>query len=139
MDQPWLDPTPLAVEPPPLAFDDSNRRALHALGYLYLRHGYPRRALAVLTLLDRQCPGDPAVLRTLAYAWMAVGDGEHAVWIIRRLKETTSVVEAPLLLLESRALFQAGEVDEARRRFRAFVALRRAAATQAPPADTPTH
>lgn len=61
---------------------------------------------------------------------MLSGDGHQALSIIGQLRRVAPVIEAPMLLLESRAHLASGNVDEARRLFRSYLALRRAAKTQ---------
>lgn len=99
------------------------RDLLHALGHLYLRHGQNRRALTLVLLASREAPDDPDILKTLAYAFLANRAPERALAALDRLREV-GPPSAWHLLLESRALLQRGQLDEARRRFRDFVEAR---------------
>lgn len=58
---------------------------LHALGYLYCRHGQVKRALVLLLLAGRLAPRDVGVLRTLAYAFICDGAGQSALRVLDHL------------------------------------------------------
>lgn len=92
---------------------------LHALGYLYCRHGQVKRALVLLLLAGRLAPRDVGVLRTLAYAFICDGAGQSALRVLDHL-DTLGEGERKVALLRSRALWLAGKEAEARECFRAF-------------------
>jgi Flp pilus assembly protein TadD len=102
------------------------RDLLCALAYVYLACGQNARALALLRLVERERPNDVGLLRILAYAHIAAGDGRAALEAITRLEALDAPEEAgtPLLLLRSHALRLTGQLDDARRCFRSFVAVR---------------
>ena len=102
------------------------RDLLCALAYVYLACGQNLRALALLRLVERERPSDVGLLRILAYALLAAGQGEEAVDLVTRLEtlDTDPKARTPLLLLRSHALRLAGRLDEARQTFRDFVAAR---------------
>lgn len=120
-----------AVRPPRPArsfpvIDAPRRDLLCALAYVYLACGQNLRALVLLRLAERERPNDVGLLRVLAYALLAAGDGEAALAVVQRLETLEGEPEsrAALLLLRSHALRLAGSLDEARQCFREFVALR---------------
>ena len=98
-------------------------KLLQGLGVIYLRTGQAQRALGLLLLAVRIQPKDVALLRQLALAFTASGDGERAVATLDRLLmlegESTG-----LLLLRSRALLRAGRGGEARQLFRRYLSQR---------------
>jgi Flp pilus assembly protein TadD len=106
--------------------DAPSRDLLCALAYVYLACGQNLRALALLRLAEREKPDDIGLLRVLAYALVAIGDGHAALRVIARLEalDTGSENASPLLLLRSHALRLAGRLDDARRCFRAFMTAR---------------
>jgi type III secretion protein Y len=101
---------------------------LLALGWLYLRSGHHRRGLVLVLLARHAAPDDPAVARTLAWAFVVNGSGEEALAILDGIAPPPSAAaDPPLRLLRSRALWLAGRAEEARRCFAEFVALKAAA------------
>lgn len=92
---------------------------LHALGYLYCRHGQVKRALVLLLLAGRLAPRDEGLLRTLAYAFICDGAGLSALRVLDHLG-TLSGGDRRIELLRSRALWLAGKEAEARESLRAF-------------------
>lgn len=127
-----LREAPVSVVRPPRSarsfpvIDAPRRDLLCALAYVYLACGQNLRALVLLRLAERERPDDVGLLRVLAYALLAAGDGEAALAVVRRLEslDTAEESRAALLLLRSHALRLAGNLDEARQCFREFVALR---------------
>lgn len=103
-----------------VALPEEAAGALHALGYVYLRQGQPRRASVLLLLAARQRPGDPPLLRTLAAALSACGLGERALEVLDHAASLDPEADAsrPGRVLRARALLAAGRGDEARRTFR---------------------
>ena len=106
--------------------DARRRDLLCALAYVYLACGQHLRALALLRLAERERPNDVGLLRVLAYALIAAGDGEAALAAIGRLEtlDTGAAARTPLLLLRSHALRLVGRLEDAKRCFRDFVAAR---------------
>ncbi len=101
---------------------------LHALAYLYLRHGQNRRALSLIMLASRRVPDDVGLMRTLAYAFIANGAAEEALEVIERLEQRDFADGAEQIryLLKARALLHAGRMVEAKALFRQFVEARKA-------------
>lgn len=105
--------------------DCEQRDLLLSVSYTYLACGLDRRALPMLLLLAASCKDDPAVLRGLAHAYVAVDRGADALQVLDTLEACDPGGPAPgLLLLRSRALHQQERFDEARACFRTFVACR---------------
>ena len=106
--------------------DTPRRDLLCALAYVYLACGQNLRALALLRLAERERPHDVGLLRVLAYALLASGDGAAALEVIERLEALDQGADArtSLLLLRSHALRLAGQLEDARRCFRDLVAAR---------------
>lgn len=104
------------------------REILQVLGYLYLQHAQPGRALALLLLAARDTPDDPALIETLAYAFLANGDPAQAFTLLERLERLDGNVppSSPRYLLLSRTLLALGHPEEARRMFKRFTEARRA-------------
>jgi type III secretion protein Y len=102
---------------------------LHALGYIYGNHGHTKRALVLQLLASRIEPENRSVLRTLAYTFLNDGSPEHALAVIARLRALNED-DPSLDLLQSRALWHAGQRSDAHRFFQHFV-LRRRQATHA--------
>jgi Flp pilus assembly protein TadD len=99
----------------------AQRDTLHRLVFDYLRHGQNRRALALAMLLaSRDDETDPAALRALAVALLAVGRPGQAIEILDRL-DRAEPPAAARHLLRSRALHQLGEIEAARRAFRDYL------------------
>ncbi|MGK9168734.1 hypothetical protein KXR53_20640 [Inquilinus limosus] len=102
----------------------AQRDTLHRLIFDYLRHGQNRRALALALLLaSRGGEADPAALRALSVALLAVGRPGQAIEILDRLDQAEPPAAARHLL-RSRALHQLGEIDAARRAFRDYLDAR---------------
>ncbi|WP_288583723.1 histidine kinase [uncultured Methylobacterium sp.] len=106
------------------------RDLLCALAYVALGVGDGPQAVTLLDLVLREAPADAGVLRLMAYARVATGDGAGALDALDRLVDLRDDdgdgdPPAPLLLLRSQALRLAGRLDEGRATFRRFVAARR--------------
>ena len=104
------------------------REILHVLGYLYLQHAQPGRALALLLLAARDAPDDPELIETLAYAFLANGDARQAYALLERLERVdgSAPASSPRYLLLSRTLLALGHPEQARRLFKRFTDARRA-------------
>lgn len=100
---------------------DEAAGALHALGYVYLRQGQPRRASVLLLAAARHRPADPPLLRTLAAALSACGLGERALEVLDHAATLDPAADSsrPCRVLRARALLAAGRREEARAAFRA--------------------
>lgn len=103
---------------------DNTLQLLHALGYIYGKHGQTKRALVFQLIAARLAPENTAVLRTLAYTFLTDGAPERALAVIERLR-TLQDDDPALDLLQSRALWDTGQEVEARRTFRDFLERRR--------------
>lgn len=99
---------------------------LHALAFLYLRHGQNRRALSLIMLAARRLPDDVGLMRTLAFAFIANGAAEEALEVLDRLEQQDLAGTAHMhALLKARALLHAGRMVEAKALFRQFVEARK--------------
>lgn len=96
---------------------------LHGLGDLYLRHGQQMRARVLLLLAVQVDPDSVPLLGTLARAFLADGDGEHALAAISRI-ESLGESGFGLELLRARALWRLGRPVQARAAFRRHLAQR---------------
>jgi type III secretion protein Y len=94
---------------------------LHTLGHLYGRHGQIKRGLALLVIAARLAPDDVGVLRTLADAFLTDGSPQRAIIVIKRLRQLPGGDHPVVALLESRALWAAGDARAARMAFRDFL------------------
>ena len=99
---------------------------VHCLGFIYLRHGQPFRAVVMLIVAAQEQPHRPEILRTLCAALIAARLGQQALGVLDKLD--TLVPEDsqhPMMrLMRARALLLLGRTEEARTVFR-------------PPADPP--
>ncbi len=103
--------------------DSEQRDLLLSMSFLYLACGCERRALPLLLLVVADDPQDREALRALAHGYTATGRGELALAVLDRLLELGEDARAGgLLLLRSRALHEAGRIDEARHCFAAYAA-----------------
>ena len=97
---------------------------LHGLGHIYANHGQTKRALVLQLIASRLDPDNKALLRSLAYTFITDGSPERALAVIARLRSLKE--DHPSLdLLQSKALWLAGQEIEARRVFRDFLERRR--------------
>jgi type III secretion protein Y len=94
---------------------------LHTLGHLYGRHGQIKRGLALLVVAARLAPDDVGVLRTLADAFLTDGSPRRAITVLKRLRQLPGGDHPVVALLESRALWAAGDTRAARMAFRDFL------------------
>jgi Flp pilus assembly protein TadD len=114
------------VEAPGAIVDGPQRDLLCALSHVYLACGESNRALSLLRLVDAERPDDVEVIRALAYAHIAVGEGESALAQLDRLDglDLDAASRTPLLLMRSHALRLLGRWLEARSCFAQFVIAR---------------
>lgn len=102
---------------------------VHCLGYIYLRHGQPHRAVIMLIVAAQEQPDRPEILRTLCAALIAARMGQQALGVLERLESLVpDQVQHPMMrLLRARALLLVGRSEVAR------AAFRPPASTDAPP------
>jgi len=93
---------------------------VHCLGYVYLRHGQPYRAVVLLLVAAQAEPNRPEVLRTLCGALIAAGMGPSALDVLDRLAVLQpELADHPMMrLMRGRALLLLGRDEEARAAFR---------------------
>jgi type III secretion protein Y len=93
---------------------------LHALGFLYARHGQTKRGLVFQLIASKLEPENHSVLRTLAHTFLSDGSAERALAVIQRLRVLEDD-DPSLDLLQSRALWLSGSQTEARVYFQRFI------------------
>ena len=96
---------------------------VHCLGYIYLRHGQPYRAVVLLIVAAQAEPDRPELLRTLSGALIASRMGPQALDVLDRLAALEpEQAEHPMMrLMRARALLLLGRADEARTVFRGSI------------------
>ncbi len=102
---------------------------LHTLGRLYWRAGNLDRGLVFLLLAARVAPDDVTILKTLAVVFIEQGAAARALTTIDRIAGLGEEFELELAALESRALWTAGQYQEARETFSDFMTKRSASST----------
>ena len=102
---------------------------VHCLGYIYLRHGQPYRAVVLLIVAAQAEPDRPELLRTLCGALIAAGMATQALEVLDRLAVLQpEQADHPMMrLMRARALLLVGRADEARTVFRGPIPDERAA------------
>ncbi|MFQ3786223.1 hypothetical protein [Halomonas sp. A29] len=103
--------------------DQGAAELLHMMGHLYLKSSETKRGLVLLLIAAHIAPDHAGILHTLVRAFIAVGDTPRALEAIDRL-ERLQGASPGLTLLQSRALWVAGQKDEARRLFRDYLQRR---------------
>lgn len=103
--------------------DRQAARLLRDTGYHYTCGSQKRRGLVMLLLAHRMTPDDPQLLRCLSEAFIAQQNGSRALGVLTELERLEGETDT-LRLLRSRALWAAGEYDDARRHFRDYLRLR---------------
>jgi type III secretion protein Y len=93
---------------------------VHCLGFIYLRHGQPYRAVVMLIVAAQTQPDRPEVLRTLCGALIATGLGQQALDTLNRLDALVPELadHRMMRLMRARALLLLGRTEEARIAFR---------------------
>ena len=93
---------------------------MQCLGFIYLRHGQPYRAVVLLIVAAQAQPDRPEVLRTLCGALIAAGMGQQAYDVLDRLELLApELTQHPMMrLMRARALLLLGRTEEARATFR---------------------
>lgn len=100
---------------------------MRILSHLYLAHGHPERAMALLKAARLLAPEDKASARLMARALIRCGRPEAALQFLDGLLDAGEA--APVVqLLRGQALAQCGRPVEARRAFEEFSIMRRAMA-----------
>ena len=99
---------------------------VHCLGYIYLRHGQPYRAVVLLIVAAQAEPERPELLRTLAGALIAARMGPQALDVLDRLAalQPEEAGHPMMRLMRARALLLVGRADEARAVFRGSIPQR---------------
>jgi type III secretion protein Y len=94
---------------------------VHCLGFIYLRHGQPYRAVVLLIVAAQAEPDRADILRTLCGALIAAGMGAQALDVLDRLAALRpEEAQHPMMrLMRGRALLLLGRAEEARAAFRA--------------------
>jgi type III secretion protein Y len=102
------------------------REYLALLAWFYLQHGEPQKALVLLRAGARLAPDDLQILKSLAFAELAVGDAGGALASIERFARAGGEAGpgSPIQLIRAKALLALGRGIEARDCFRRFVAAR---------------
>lgn len=92
---------------------------VHCLGFVYLRHGQPYRAVVLLIVAGQAAPERVDVLRTLCAALIEAGMGGQALDVVSRLAalEPDQADHPMMRRMHARALLAAGRADEARATF----------------------
>ena len=106
---------------------DADERALVGLlAQLWLRHGVPEKARTLLRGAAKLAPGEPELLKLLAWAEVACGDGEAALAAIDRYQAADPFADegSPIELIRARALLLDGRPEEARASFARFLRRR---------------
>ena len=100
--------------------DDDVLDLVHCLGFIYLRHGQPYRAVVLLIVAAQAAPDRPELLRTLCGAMVAARMGEQALLVLDRLAalQPDDAQHSMMRLLRARALLLLGRLPEARAAFR---------------------
>jgi type III secretion protein Y len=93
---------------------------VHCLGFIYLRHGQPYRAVVLLIVAAQAEPDRPDILRTLCAALIGAGMGSQALDVLDRLAalEPEQAHHPMMRLMRGRALLLLGRGEEARAAFR---------------------
>ena len=110
---------------------DADESALAGLlAQLWLRHGAPEKARTLLRGVARLAPPDDdrEILKLLAWAEVACGDGRAALDAVERYRVADPFADeaSPIELVRARALLLAGRAEEARAAFARFLASRAA-------------
>ncbi|ALM54785.1 hypothetical protein AR456_17210 [Halomonas huangheensis] len=93
------------------------------MGHLYVKGGERKRGLILLLLAAHMLPSHSGILHTLVQAFIATGDTQRALDAIDRLEYLQGPTPTQALL-QSRALWRAGRVDDARASFQNYLQRR---------------
>lgn len=106
---------------------DADERALAGLlAQLWLRHGAPEKARTLLRGVARLAPDDREILKLLAWAEVACGDGRAALDAVERYRMADPFADesSPIELIRARALLLEGRAEDARAAFARFLRRR---------------
>ena len=106
--------SPPAGDTPALAPD--HRGALCLLADVYLEQAQGAKAVILLEGLTELWPGDPDIIKALAYAYLVVGEYERALKMVTAYRQRQALTPdtVAILLIQGRALLGLGRIDEAR-------------------------
>jgi type III secretion protein Y len=92
---------------------------IHCLGFIYLRHGQPYRAVVLLIVAGQAAPQRADILRTLCLALIDAGMGDQALEVMAQLAVLAPAMAAHRMMhvMRARALLLVGRTDEARASF----------------------
>ena len=106
---------------------DADESALAGLlAQLWLRHDAPDKARVLLRGVARLAPGDREILKLLAWAEVACGDGRAALDAVERYRMADPFADdgSPIEMVRARALLLAGRPEDARAAFARFLKRR---------------
>lgn len=87
---------------------------LQILGFLYLQHKQPQKAVTVFRALLAARPEHLSVLRGLAWSLLQCGDSLGCLRMTDRYEQVSGGLTPGVQILRGRALFGLGRTDEAR-------------------------
>lgn len=87
---------------------------LQILGFLYLQHKQPQKAVTVFRALLVARPEHLSVLRGLAWSLLQCGDSLGCLRLTDRYEQVAGALTPGMQILRGRALFGLGRTDEAR-------------------------
>lgn len=90
------------------------------LGYLYLRHGQPAKAAALIAARIALVPGQPRVLLALALAYVRAGDGSRALQALEQVARA-GAIDPHYHLLRVQALQLQGLAEKAAAAMQAYL------------------
>lgn len=96
---------------------------MRLLGYVYLQHGQPSRAMVMFDALHALDPGDPLAARSLALARLRCGQPDAALATLHELLDQGDN-HAATHVLRAQALLATGQVTASALAMRAYVAAR---------------
>ena len=94
---------------------------LSALGFFFLEHGQPDKALVLLEALRTVFPDDPSLAKSVSYAYLQVGRPQDA---LDAAGPTSAGQDGACHLLRGKALWGLGRVAEARACLDQYLATR---------------
>ena len=106
--------------------DPDEQALIGLLAQLWLRHGVPEKARTLLRGATKLAPGEPELLKLLAWAEVACGDGEAALAAIERYRAAVEKQGPGTDELDRGALIGegVGRPEEARASFGRFIRRR---------------
>jgi len=107
--------------------ESDEREFLCTTAWMFAQHGQRARARALCAALVEDDPHEGVVAAVLAETMLADREPEAALKVIRQA-DFPPALERTEALLESRALQMLGREDEAKRRWRRYVATSKGAA-----------